>query len=41
MKFHQVESKSKCMKCIDNQAVISWVNWTQQKKPVNDDTVTT
>jgi hypothetical protein len=31
MKFHQIESKSKCMKCVDNQAAISQVNWTQHK----------
>jgi hypothetical protein len=31
MKFHQIESKSKCVKCIDNQAAISWVNQTQHK----------
>jgi hypothetical protein len=31
MKFHQVESKSKCMKCVDNQAAISRVNQTQHK----------
>jgi hypothetical protein len=32
MKFHQIESKSKCVKCIDNQAAISWVNQTQHKQ---------
>jgi hypothetical protein len=31
MKFHQIESKSKCMKCVDNRAAISWVNQTQHK----------
>jgi hypothetical protein len=31
MKFHQIESKSKCMKCVDNRAAISWVNRTQHK----------
>jgi hypothetical protein len=29
MKFHNIESTSKCMKCVDNKAAISWVNWTQ------------
>jgi hypothetical protein len=32
MKFHQIESKSKCMKCIDNRAAISRVNRTQHKQ---------
>jgi hypothetical protein len=31
MKFHQIESKSKCVKCVDNQAAISRVNQTQHK----------
>jgi hypothetical protein len=29
MKFHQIESTSKCVKCVDNKAAISWVNHTQ------------
>jgi hypothetical protein len=32
MKFHQIESMSKCMKCVDNRAAISWVNQAQHKK---------
>jgi hypothetical protein len=32
MKFHQIESKSKCVKSIDNRAAISWVNQTQHKQ---------
>jgi hypothetical protein len=31
MKFHKIESTSKCVKCVDNKAVIPWVNWTQHK----------
>ncbi len=32
MKFHQIKSKSKCVKCVDNRAAISRVNQTQHKK---------
>jgi hypothetical protein len=32
MKFHQIKSKSKCVKCVDNRAAISWVNQTQHKQ---------
>jgi hypothetical protein len=32
MKFHQIESKSKCVKCVDNRAAISRVNRTQHKQ---------
>jgi hypothetical protein len=31
MKFHKIESTSKCVKCVDNKAAISRVNWTQHK----------
>jgi hypothetical protein len=31
MKFYKIESKSKCLKCVDNQAAISRVNHTQHK----------
>jgi hypothetical protein len=31
MKFHQIESKSKCMKCVDNWVAISRVNQSQHK----------
>jgi hypothetical protein len=32
MKFHQIESKSKCVKCIDNRAAISRVNQTSGRR---------
>jgi hypothetical protein len=31
MKFHKIESTSKCVKCVDNRALISRVNRTQHK----------
>ena len=31
MKFYKIESKSKCLKCVDNQAAISRVNRMQHK----------
>jgi hypothetical protein len=31
MKFHKIESTSKCVKCVDNRAPISRVNQTQHK----------
>jgi hypothetical protein len=31
MKFHHIESKSKCVKCVDNRSAISRVNQTQNK----------
>jgi hypothetical protein len=31
MKFYKIESKSKCLKCVYNQAAISRVNRTQHK----------
>jgi hypothetical protein len=31
MKFYKIESKSKCLNCVDNQAAISRVNGTQHK----------
>jgi hypothetical protein len=31
MKFYKIESKSKCLKCVDNRAAISRVNRTQHK----------
>jgi ribonuclease HI len=31
MKFHQIESTSKCLKCVDNKAAISQVNRMQNK----------
>jgi hypothetical protein len=31
MKFYKIESKSKCLKCLDNRAAISRVNRTQHK----------
>jgi hypothetical protein len=31
MKFYQIESTSKCVKCVDNRASISRVNQTQHK----------
>jgi hypothetical protein len=31
MKFHKIESTSKCVKCVDNRAAISQVNISQHK----------
>lgn len=31
MKYHNIESKSKCVKAVDNRAAISRVNRTQHK----------
>jgi hypothetical protein len=39
MKFHKIESTSKCLKCVDNKAVISRVNRTQHNIPIAADTV--
>jgi hypothetical protein len=32
MKVHQIKSKSKCVKCVDNQAALSLINRNKHKK---------